>query len=228
MATLETYLGLVTSFHRGRPKYAATLSSLLQPFVDLQNQVGELPADFDIDAALGSQLDVVGLWLDRDRTIIVQINPGWFAFDSVEYGFDLGIWKGPYDPETGRANLDDETFRTFLRAKIAADNWDGTIASAMVAYTILFSVSPNSLFFIDDKGDSTIVKCVAGKIPPLLLLAELLADFLPLKPMGVAETFAITSVDGAPLFGFDVDNEYIAGFDKGALGVPLEYFSITS
>jgi len=31
----------------------------------------------------------------------------------------------------------------------------------------------------------------------------------------------VTSVDTAPLFGFDVNNQYIAGFDIGAWGTTL-------
>jgi hypothetical protein len=261
MAEIEDYVGRLTPYWRGKPKFAAELVALVEPMVDLQALLGELPEDFDLDLAIGVQLDAVGIWVGRSRDIPIPIPNIWFSFDDDKRGFDLGVWKGPYDSDTGIAVLDDETYRTFLRAKIAANNWDGTVEGAASAYSLIFPQPPTSqvdlvgtfdegdfvlqgmrddgsyvtltgsagsfgsLLFITDNGDMTMTVGIAGIIPSLLFLALLEQGFLPLKPEGVRGNYQITSVNSAPLFGFDVQNQYISGFDAGAWGVPPQYFT---
>lgn len=56
----------------------------------------------------------------------------------------------------------------------------------------------------------------AGKIPAPMDLAILTAGILPVKPMGADVQTLVTTVDGAPLFGADMDNAYVSGADIGA------------
>ncbi|HEP6287958.1 TPA: DUF2612 domain-containing protein, partial [Burkholderia vietnamiensis] len=45
---------------------------------------------------------------------------------------------------------------------------------------------------------------------------------IPLKPEGVRVAYTIvTTVDGAPMFGFDMSNQFVAGFDSGSWGKPV-------
>jgi len=46
---------------------------------------------------------------------------------------------------------------------------------------------------------------------------------IPIKPGGVETTYLVTSVDEAPLFGWDVENEFVAGWDTGAWGMSPDY-----
>lgn len=73
-----------------------------------------------------------------------------------------------------------------------------------------------TLVFIEDHCDMSITIGVAGKQPSALYSALLTQGFLSLKPLTVHVNYAFTSIDGAAVFGFDVDNEYVAGFDRGA------------
>lgn len=62
----------------------------------------------------------------------------------------------------------------------------------------------------------------ARRCPSAVFLALLAGGYIPLKPEGVRVNYTIvTSVEGAPIFGFDVQNDLIAGFDVGAWGTPL-------
>lgn len=224
MSSVDDYLALITSFHRGKPKFAATIKALVEPFVDLQIKQGAFPSDYDLDAAIGAQLDAVGEWVGRSRFIPVPIPNAYFSFDIENLGFDLGVWEGPYDSETGITRLDDETYRIFLRAKIAANHWDGTVGKAAEAFNLIFSQSPGSQIFVSDNGDMTMTVGISGVIPSILFIALLDQGYLPLKPEGVRIDYAITSVDGAAVFGFDIDNEFISGFDAGSWAVGPEYF----
>jgi hypothetical protein len=68
-------------------------------------------------------------------------------------------------------------------------------------------------------GAMTMAVNVSGKLPSALDLAILAGGYLPIKPAGVSVIYAVTSVDGSPVFGFDCDNEFIGGFDRGAFGI---------
>lgn len=223
MADVDSYLGLITGMHAGKPKFEAMIKALVEPIVAQQAFLEHLPIDFDIDTAIGVQLDKVGEWVGRTRFVSVPIAGAWFSFDIDRRGFDQGVWYQPqYDTPAGITRLDDDTYRTLLRAKIAANNWDGTLPSAKRALEILFPSGDTRIIVIDNQ-DMTITFGVAGVIPSALFIALLSQGYLPLKPEGVRADYLITTVPG-PLFGFDVQNSLIAGFDTGAWGAPPSYF----
>jgi len=225
MATTDDYLDLITPYYRGKPVFTSTLTSVLDPFANLQVMLGQMPQDFDLDTAIGVQLDAVGQWVGRSRFIPTPIPNIWFSFDDALRGFDLGVWKGPYDSDSGVTRLDDETYRIFLRAKIAANQWDGRVETAQAAFNLVFSQSPGTYIFVIDNFDMTMTVGISGAIPSLLFIALLNQGFLPIKPEGVRINYAITTVNNTPVFGFDVDNQYIGGFDTGSWGVGPSYFT---
>lgn len=224
MPTTDAYLGLITSLHRGKPKFAAMIKALVEPIVAQQAFMEHLPLDFDLDRAIGVQLDKVGEWVGRTRFVKIPIAGAWFSWDTEWKGWDQGVWYQPqYDTPDGIARLDDDTYRTLLRAKIAANNWDGTLPSAKATLEILFPNGETSII-VTDNQDMTITFGVAGVIPSALFIALLSQGYLPLKPEGVRAEYLIATVDG-PLFGWDVENEFIAGWDEGAWGAPPEFFT---
>jgi hypothetical protein len=225
MATVDDYTGRMTSYWRGQPKFTSELIALVKPMADLQSVIAGMPSDFDLDGAIGAQLDAVGEWVGRSRFIPIPIANAWFTFDSATKGFDLGVWRGPFDTASGITRLDDNTYRLFLRAKIAANNWDGTVETAAAAFNLIFAQSPGTLIFVSDNGNMSMTVGIAGAIPSILFLALLEQGFLPLKPEGVLAHYEVTSLNGAPLFGFDVENQYVSGFDVGAWGVDPTYFT---
>ncbi|ERJ35953.1 putative bacteriophage protein [Burkholderia sp. AU4i] len=217
MADLDDYTALITSEHRDKPKFMAMVEMLSAPLVDVMNVLGGMPALFDLDSAVGDQLDTLGEWIGLSRNVSAPLAGIYFSLDVDGLGFDQGVWKGPFDPETGLVALDDETYLMTLRAKIAANHWDGTPDSAA---DILDALAPaGTLIFLEDHCDMSIAINLAGIQPSALYLALLKQGLLSLKPEGVLVNYQITSAQGAPLFGFDMDNQYIGGFDRGAWGV---------
>jgi len=246
------YLNLITSFHAQRPKFRAMINALVDYFTQLQATINGLTKDFDIDFAVGIQLDAVGKWVGRSRNVAIPLPDSWFRFDDLTRGFDAGIWWGPYATPEGNQVLDDDTYRTLLKVKIQANEWDGLIASAQTAFTALAQFAPQSNVFLDDKEDMSFVVGVSGQIPSLLFLALLQDDWLNIKPEGVHRYTRIVSnvttggkvlyeqglyvgLEGGgdlqleqsswPLFGFDVQNKYVSGFDISSWGVEPEYFT---
>jgi len=238
MADIEDYLGRITPYWRGKPKFTAEVQALTQTLVDLNNFVGGLPEAFDLDEAIGAQEDAVGIRVGRSRTIPVPIPNPWFSFDDPLRGFDEAPWSGPLDPGVTYSKLDDETYRRLLRAKILANSWDGTTVGAQAALNAYF-IATNTFVFVIDNGAAfspgggavetaapmTMTIGVAGKVPTLVDLQVLEQQLIPVRPEGVALDIEVTSVDNTALFGFDVENQYIAGFDTEAWGVDPSYYT---
>ncbi len=218
MADVSKYTGLITSQHANKPNFMAMVAGVAQPFVDIQNVLASIPSSYDLDNAVGAQLDVVGEWVGISRKISTPLAV-YFSFDTAGLGLDQGSWQGPYDPNTGLVSLDDDTYRLLIRAKIGANNWDGTLGSSAAILNSIFS--GGTYVFIQDNGDMTITFGVSGQTPSAVFMALLAGGYIPLKPETVHVTaYLVSSVSGTPLFGFDVENQYISGFDVGSWGVP--------
>ncbi|ESS41292.1 hypothetical protein SY91_02197 [Burkholderia cenocepacia] len=220
MADLTEYTGLITSEHSDKPRFMATVSALVQSLVDQMNLIESMPGKFDLDVAVGDQLDTVGLWVGVSRKIRTPLTGIYFSFDIAGLGFDQGTWKGPFDPDTGLTVLDDDTYRLVIRAKIGANHWDGTLEQSAAILNSIFDADTH--VFIEDHQDMSMTIGIAGKVPPATFLALLSGGYIPLKPEGVRVNYTIvTTVDGSPLFGFDMSNQLVSGFDVGAWSRPV-------
>lgn len=220
MAELTEYTALITSEHRDKSRFMAVVGALVQPLVDQMNVLQSMPGKFDLDNAVGVQLDDVGLWVGVSRKIRTPLTGIYFSFDIDGLGFDQGTWKGPFDPDTGLTVLDDDTYRLVIRAKIGANRWDGTLESSAAILNSIFGADTH--VFIEDHQDMSMTIGIAGKVPSAVFLALLAGGYIPLKPEGVRVAYTIvTSVDGAPLFGFDMNSDLVAGFDTGVWGTAL-------
>lgn len=219
MAQVSDYSGLITSEHSGKPKFKAMVEAVAGAFSDNINICRSIVNGFDLDIAVGDQLDAIGEWVGLPRIISVPLAV-YFSLDVVGLGFDQGNWKGPYDPSQGLTSLDDETYRTMIRAKIGANNWNGTLTSLQSILSQVFA-STTARVFAADHQDMSMSIFLAGYQPPAILQSLLKNGYLPLKPEGVKLNYIKTSVNGTSLFGFDLSNQYIAGFDAGAWGVSL-------
>lgn len=216
MAEIGKYLGLVTAFHRDKPKFTGMVGAVSQCFVDAQAAIGALVPAFDLDAAVGAQLDVVGLWVGISRHVRTPLAGVYFSLDVAGLGFDDGVWQDPFDPDSGVTALDDDTYRLLIRAKIAANHWDGTLEASAAILKLIFGDLTH--VFIQDNGDMSIDIGVSGKRPSAIFLALLTGGYIPIKPEGVRIKYYVVPDQDGPLFGFDVTNEYISGYDSGIWG----------
>lgn len=211
MTVLTDYLDLLPSANASKPNFRSVLAVVLQPLVDLQNNT----PDFDIDTAMGDQLDAIGAWVGQSRNIGVPIVGVYFAFDTPSVGFDQGVWFGPGANPNGVTSLDDGTYRMILKIKIAANTWDGSLAGAQ---KVLAAVAGNGTYlFVQDNFDMSITIGVSGTVPSALFVALIRQVFNWIRPAVVnLASVSVTSVNNTAIFGFDTQNNYVAGFDAGA------------
>lgn len=212
---VSDYIGLLPSAGSVQPKFVALLSALLDGLVDVQICVLKMPTDFDIDFALGVQLDAVGERVGLSRKLAAPIAGVYFSLDTESVGLDEGVILGPNDPTEALASLDDETYRLVLKIKARANNWDGSLEQAQQMLGAVAGAGTN--IFMQDRFNMSADVGVSGKVPSKLFVSLLkqLSSFL--RPGAVKiETAYVTSTNETPLFGLDVGNNFINGLDSGA------------
>lgn len=214
-ADITSYLNLITSEHRDKPNFIATVSAAVQPVADLIETVKAFNQYYDLDVAVGQQLDVCGEWIGRTRFLTIPLVGVYFSLDTVGVGLDEGTWLGPFDPTSGLVALPDDAYRTYLRAVIQANKWDGTIPGAYLAWDALFAGTGFDVI-IQDNQDMTMDYGLIGPAPNAVTLALFTGGYLSLKPDGVRVNFLEPSVPSTPFFGLDVENLDIAGLDVGS------------
>lgn len=184
---MTQYTDLITSEHAKRPRFVAKIEVTTAARIDQQAVANALIAKFDLDAAVGDQLDIIGEWIGATRFVAVPIPGVFFSWDTPGLGWDQGVWKGPFDPTEGVTRLDDASYRLLLLAKIGSNNWNGTLPAAKVVYDTLF---PAGNITVSDNQDMTMTVTVTGAITALEE-ALLTGGYLALKPGGVAINYVV-------------------------------------
>jgi hypothetical protein len=189
MVTVDQYKSLITSEHADKPRYMGMVEAVAQCFVNQQNLLLSLPSKFDLDVSQGVQLDADGLWIGLPRTITTPLPNVFFSFDTDNLGFDQGIWFTPISPQWGVSQFDDDTYRLLLRAKIAANKYDGSLPSMVDILREIFSPATVA---ITDGMDMTIDVTITGTPPSTLFKYLVLDGYLPLKPTGVQVSYTFS------------------------------------
>lgn len=207
------YLNLITSQHRQKPNFIAMVEDGASAGVALQDVFASMIPKFDLDLAVGQQLDVIGQWVGISRDIPVPISGVYFSWDSTfDLGWDFGVWQSELSP-TEVTLLPDDIYRTFIKAKIAANTWDGTLEGM---YQVWDSVFTDITIFIKDNQDMSYDIGFYGRPVDSLTLALIQQGYLPLKPEGVRVNVIYSPIDDNKLFAFDVETEVLAGWDSGS------------
>lgn len=213
MPTVNDYLNLIPSQHRDKPDFEAVVTANVSVYVRIQEVLQSMNELFDVDVAVGDQLDIIGKWVGETRYINVPIEDVYFSWDGdYTVGWEFGSWQ----PSTLPSNvivLPDDQFRTLIKAKIAANHWDGTTEGAYKVWDLVFK---NVTILIQDNQNMTYALAFVGGIIDSLTLALIVGGYIPLKPEGVRVSEYFFPVDTNPLFGFDIENDNIKGFDEGS------------
>ncbi|SDV49070.1 DUF2612 domain-containing protein [Chitinasiproducens palmae] len=82
---------------------------------------------------------------------------------------------------------------------------------------LVIGVDHGTYVMIEDHDDMSVSFVMSGNIPSPVVQALLSSGRIALKPEAVSVNgYYRTSLQGGPVFGFDAQNQYIAGFDVGA------------
>ena len=159
------YLELITSEYKEKPNFKAFLSAFLDEVEDVYTCGKSITSAFDIDTAVGVQLDILGQILGVSR-------------------------KLNFEPSNGESTMNDTYYRIALKAAIAKNTWKGTRTSLE---EILEWAFPDCVFIVNDNQDMSIdIAYVTGTTDQYLL--ELLQNgYIIPKPEGVRINYSVTS-----------------------------------
>lgn len=212
------YTSYITGQHRDKPSFLATVGLLAGALAQTNDAIMSLTEAFNIDAAIGQQLDIIGLWVGISRKQRVPVAGAFFSWNTAGVGWNQANWKGPYEPSEGIVSLDDETYRAVLKAKIGSNYWSGTNEDlGVIGQTAMSQLGVQC--FVLDNFDMSITVYITG-VPTNVLLEMIKRGVTPPKPAGVRITgYILASEDGAPFFALSVPTTTAtAGLDFGSFG----------
>ncbi|EPV8634451.1 DUF2612 domain-containing protein [Enterobacter hormaechei] len=215
---MSKYTEKITNYHATKPLFEQHIDLITRPFTDIVKAQENFIREFDLDKAVGVQLDVVGEWVGRGRNGSVPITNVYFSWDTEGLGWDQGSWKGPFDPDAGFTQLSDDVYRMVLKAQIAINTWDGTIGHLEDILEIIFAGSGIDMQIIDNQDMSITINAIAINgiaNTSAELISVIKSGELNIKAGGV-RVKSLNVIDPAhPLFGFDTQSTVITGYDAG-------------
>ena len=175
MIDIKTYLNRITSQHKTKPKYMEFLAARLEPFIDLARVLESFDEAFDLEKAVGVQLDIIGQFVGLNRLLTFQ-------------------------PEGGLSPvLKDDMYRILLKAKISKNNWNGTATGMYELWQTLF---PEYTILIRDNQDMTMTVYTDMSTP--FMLSQLIQyEYIIPKPMGVMFNYIFLKRDEYEAFDYD-------------------------
>ena len=207
---LDDYLGLFTRQHRGKPKLDAWMTALLQPLIDTQIFCGSMDYAFDIDNAVGVQLDILGEWIGLGRNLYETY--AYFRYDSGP-GFGLGTLEGSLGHRSptpsGNWSFSDDQYRHMLKAKILYNRWDGSASQAASILSYLVGATASVVTIHDSQFILLLPESVADSHKALID-----AGLFNFKPAGI--NLATIAYFGQ-VFSFDNTSATCGGFNYGSL-----------
>ncbi len=218
MSNVQDYQNLVTSEHQDKPDFMAMIAADVAVMVQVQALLASFSTIFDLDLPpVGNQLDIIGQWVGVSRDVAVPIMGVYFTWDGVDsyVGWDFGVWQDP-NQSSAITSLPDDAYLTLIKAKIAANHWDGTTEGAYAIFALLF---PSLNILIQDDQNMSYRIAFQGILIDSLTLALVVGGDIVLRPEGVLISEYIVPVDTGTLFAWDVQNAYLDGWDLGSWGV---------
>lgn len=215
---MSKYTDLITNYHASKPRFIQHIDLITRPFTSISNTTNGMLDRFDLDGAVGEQLDIVGLWVGRKRTVTIPISNVYFSWDTEGLGFDQGSWQGAYDPGTGFTLLSDDTYRLVLKAQIALNRWDGTVGTLEELMDLIFEGTGIEMQIIDNQDMSITINAIflnGLQNTSAELIEVIKSGELTVKAAGV-RVKSLNVIDPQhPVFGFDINSVATSGFDVG-------------
>lgn len=169
--------------YRNKPKITEWYSITPTLALELADTAVQVKSMYDINAAYGEQLDIIGHIVVIPRYFMqdVPLYPGLFADpDGDEFGDTEAMFSETN--VSADAAMSDELYRIAIKSKIVKNNSDGTIESILKGANFLLSKA-KVLKVIDGEDMSFSIEFY-GQITEIERYALLNADLMP-KPQGV-------------------------------------------
>lgn len=197
----------------GKDIFDRYLQLLLDEKIELQSTFKDLMQLRSLDTATGVNLDVIGEIVGQERTLLnvdifeffgFQGVPNAGSFGDVDYPQVGSIFYDSNNPRFGNITLDDDTYRIFIRAKIAKNVTRVTPEDIMSFANSIFSTTGST---IQDEGFAAYTLLIGKELSSFerSLLRYVnktnnYTSYLVPKPIGVRVNYG--NYDQENFFGF--------------------------
>ena len=154
----------IPSYNRTKQRFKDFLRMIVDPLEDCNLALFEFLDAFDIESAIGRQLDIVGSIVGVSRVL-------------------------PFVPTNNSRTLSDDDYRVLIRSKIAANVWDGTNETTQEIFSTIF---PEWGLVLEDNQDCSVCIVISTISNVSNLMIEMLGyGILFPVPAGVELTYRI-------------------------------------
>ena len=191
---IEYYCNLLIIQYQNKPKAKQTICALINQMM-IYDIIIQVRDGYDIDTAIGHQLDILGKYLGVDRVVTgVDFTRDWYGFSDygdtapfdnqpmIDYGDEIPDynWYTYADSKQSLFSLLDPEFRQILRFKLI-QNYSNLSNKDIDEF--LFAYFGNSVIFTD-RENMTISYVFDEEVERLVTIAK--SEMLLPKPAGVA------------------------------------------
>lgn len=192
--------------YRNKPSALAWYNITRSLAAELGSPTNAVRVMYNIDTAVGAQLDIIGriVVVDRAFTGQIALDPGLFASaanNPDEFGDTEAVFAALFVDQDNQ--MSDDLYRLVIKAKILKNNSSATIEEILFGCNFLI---PNADFLrVTDNENMSFSIEFYGAITPLQRYALLNAELVP-KPQGVRFGGFLEGLDYVQ-FG-DTDSEF--------------------
>lgn len=217
----EEYENLLIVQYSDKPKASATISSIVKRFKNNFDLLEQMEDAFDLDNAVGKQLDIIGKIVGISRNVEGVIPKIFFGFDGNvnARGFDSAAFYTLDQQQYTDTQLSDSDYRFFIRMKIAKNHAKATMSddNGSNLNNIVLSMFDGYAYMVDNK-DMSVTIYVENSPKSYLLPYAISLDLIPL-PQAVEVKYI--SLIARKSFGFS-NNQNSFGFSSGSFSRILQ------
>lgn len=207
MDNREYYQNLLIIQYHDKPKAKSTIGAMYDTIVPKNSKTGnylitDVGNAFDLDTAVGVQLDMIGYYIGVNRLYIGQdLNPiEAFGFtdelgtdysdvvglsDEADFLTDTGIFLGVEELISTTNRLNDDDYRLILKLKSKQNNSNHSSSSID---DIFYEFFGNNIYMVDNL-DMSMTYYVAYSYSRIAYILDIKGLFL--KPMGVEANYIV-------------------------------------
>jgi hypothetical protein len=211
----DEYKKLLIIQYSDKPKALAQIQLTVSKLEEVYNLISSFKTAFDLDIAVGKQLDIIGKMVGISRKVPFAVPKNYFGFEGHPHSYPMGNkfienfvsypMKNKFEIPYTTGELNDYDYRFFMKAKIIKNNTKSTMIdinnlSLQNAIDYLFN---NTGYVVDNKDMSfTLYIDQSFNLDMIQYMTQL--GLIP-KPQGVNMYTLIQYVEGKT-FGFKVGN----------------------
>lgn len=217
----KEYENLLIVQYSDKPKASETISSIVKRFKNNFDLLEQMEDAFDLDNAIGKQLDIIGKIVGISRNVEGVIPKIFFGFDGNvnARGFDSAAFYTLDQQQYTDTQLSDSDYRFFIRMKIAKNHVKATMSddNGSNMNAVILSMFEGYAYMVDNK-DMTVTIYIENSTKSYLLPYAISLDLIPL-PQAVGVKYI--SIVARKTFGFS-NNPNAFGFGSGSFARILQ------